>query len=542
LNDFAEKINSNKLFHRSKVLLGNKQSVVSTVQEKNKEDPINPKISNPNNISSTKSSLDKSINQVFQSLSKLKNSSLPLKKKDNINNPSTFILKNLTSVSNSIYSESQQESLQNNTLLEMNKILTLGRQMDNSQNLNHRLFNLRKGSYLTKENSHSVIKDVFQDDLSFIAGKNSVNNRNESATSKHKGLSSKLSGQSDNISKILRNLEHQNVQQSKQSTNLDFKVKVTSEELKQKLDGLRDITESFVDIKNLPKYRETLIDLHKHLNGSTNQTLGEKDGIKLDTGSRVLGSNEVNQQSMSRILSTQTGSQIRNKKNQHPPFENDSPERQILQRNLVEEISYKNIHKAREISEFECQSPTTKNIEKKVNLKSSKSMSNALIHFKSESTVKGPNAVLVSSNNMTNKKFEKPKKKQVEANFNSNKKIQNKRRYSNHKTTNKKMTKKKSFSTQKKTLGGYKSKTKSPSKFKSNSRSPSKFTKQKKTRNLDIKNSLWKNEKSSKSRNTRHLVSLMKNYNYSKMNIKNVTKPFKKLLLPNYTISHLKKS
>ena len=313
LNDFAEQVGSNKLFNRSKLCLENKNSFMSNIKESNSK-TINPKISNPNNISGTKSSLDKCINQVFKSLSEIKGSPLPLQKKENMNNPSTFILKNLTSVSNSIYSESQQESIQNNTLFEVNKILTLGKNLNISQNLNHRERKMRKGSTLTKENSHSVIKDIFHDDISFITGKTSMNNRNDSMASKQRGLCSKLSGNSEIISKILKNFPGDYPQSFiKNSTNFDYKVKTTSEELKQKLDHLRNIGESFVDEKNILKYRQTLIDLHHHLKKSSNENPIELEGIKLDTGSRVLGSDDDQRQSMIPILSTQTGNQIRDK-------------------------------------------------------------------------------------------------------------------------------------------------------------------------------------------------------------------------------------
>ena len=318
LIDFAEQVGSNKLFNRSKLCLENKNSFVSNVKDNNGK-KINPKISNPNNISGNKSSLDQCINQVFKSLSDLKGSPLPLKKKDNVSNPSTFILKNLTSVSNSIYSESQPESMQNNTLFEVNKILTLGKNINISHNLNHRVPKIRNGSTLIKENSHSVIKDIFQDDLSFITGKNSINNKDETIVSKQKGLSSKLSGNSEIISRILKNfpIDHYVEQGDKSSSQFDCKVKTTSEELKQKLDHLREIGESFVDVKNISKYRKTLIDLHHHLKKSSIENQMEVEGIKLDTGSREIGSEEDQIQSIARFLSTQTGNQIRDKQERY---------------------------------------------------------------------------------------------------------------------------------------------------------------------------------------------------------------------------------
>jgi hypothetical protein len=296
------------------------------------------------------------------------------------------------------------------------------------------------------------------------------------------------------------------------------------------LDNLRDISESFVDVKNIPKYRQTLIDLHKHLKKS-NQAI-EKDGIKLDTGSRVLGSDEANRQSMSRILSTQTGSQIRDKTAQCGVFENDSPDRQIVQRNYVEETSYKKMHKAQEISDFECQSPTPKNLELKMDSKSSQSMCNPLIHFRSESTVKGPNPVLVSANKKTNKKTEKVKRSGKNSGFSSNKKSGKKSRYSNHASTNKKVTSRKSFSTHKKTVGGMKSKSRSPSGFK---------MKFKKISNLNINKSLWRNEKKPKVRKVRDIVNLMKQNDFSKMKFNNFTKTYDGRGKPNYTQSRLKK-
>lgn len=493
-------------------------------------DAINPKISNPNNISSRKSSLDKSILQVFQSLSKMKGNELSLKKKDNMSNPSTFILKNLTLPGNSVCSESQQESLQNNTFLEMNKILTLGRPMEMLENLNHRGQKLGKGCSINKENSQSVIKSAFHDDMSII-GKVSLNQRNDSGTSKHKELCAKLSGGSENISKILRNLEQQYPKMSKHSSQTDHKVKITSEELKQKLDHLKDISESFVDIKNIPKYRQKLIDLHRHLNQSSSQQSKERDAIKLDTGSRLFNLKDGNSKLMSQMLSTQTGNQIRDK----PPYascKNESPERQILPMNLIEQTEYQNMHRAREASEYECISPTSKNLKQEFDNETWQSIVNPLVNFQSETTVKESKQAAARNKDMTEKKAIPESRELQRENFSSNKKRVKHRRNSNNKSTSKKGTSRKSFSTQKKTVRGCQTSSRSPGTRKRKKHAQVK---------MDVKRSLWKNEKKPQARNVRRLVSLMKNNDYSKMNIQNLKKAFMNRGVFNYTTTQLKR-
>lgn len=522
MNDFAKQVGSKKLFNPSKVLKETKQSISSSCQEP----PINPKISNPNNISNGKSNLDKSIYQVFNSLSHLKGSPLPLKKKENSSNPSTFILKNLTSLTNSIYSETQHESLQNNTLFEVNKILTLGRHIDNSENLNHRNQQMRKGSSLTKENSQSVIKDIFQDDLSFITGKTSLNHKNESVSSKQKYLNSKLSGNSEIITRILKNFPHEQFPShpTKFSTGFENKVKVTSEELKQKLDKMKSIGESFVEAQNLSKYFKTIIDLQKTLNKSSNELPEAPDMIKLDTGSRVMDSGEAPRRSNSRILSTQTGNQ--KKEEEANSVSNQSPERQILPINLIDVTPYSHIQGAKDIQEFECNSPQQPNGSKvEAGLDSSGSSFNPIGQFQSGQTVATISQKKKENAQLTKKKeSEKNYKKQT---FSSSKKVTKKRRYSSNRSTNKKELNRKSYSTQKKKVFKTKSKSRSP--------------KVNKLVRLDVRRSLWRNEKKPKARNVRHLVGLMKKNDYSKMNFKNLKNVFLNRGIPNYTTSQLKK-
>jgi hypothetical protein len=526
LNDFAKQVGSKKLFKPSKVFQEERQSKESNTQNQK----INPKISNPNNISNGKSGLDKSIHQVFNSLSQFKGSPLPLKKKENLSNPSTFILKNLTSLTNSIYSETQQESLQNNTLFEVNKILTLGRQIDNSENLNHRGTKFRKGSSLSKENSQSVIKDIFQDDLSFITGKTSLNNKNDSISSKQRYLNSKLSGNSEIISRILKNFPHEKFPShiTKFSTGFDNKVKVTSDELKQKLDKMKSLGDSFIEAKNFSAYMKTIKELQQHFNKSSNEESEQMEVMKFDTGSRIIDCEDTQARSNSRILSTQTGNQKKEREDQSEMGQ--SPERQILPMDLIEVTSYSKIQKGKDIIEFECSSPQPSNTGLKSPEEATHSSFQPVSGFQSGQTISTLPQEKSQQNKMTEKKMEE--KNYVKQTFSSSKKVTKKRRYSNNRSTNKKEMNRKSYSTQKKIIFKGKSKSKSPSKH-----TPKKTGGMK----WEVRQSLWRNDKKQKPRNIRHLVGLMKKNDYSKMNIKNLKSAFMNRGVPNYTTSHLKK-
>ena len=482
LNDLRKQTESTNLFNKSKFILENKNSFNLNIQEKVKE--INPKISNPNNISKEKSQLEGSITKVIQSLSQMKGSSLPLKKKENLSNPSTFILKNLTSVSNSIISESQPESLQNNTIFKINKILTLGRQEDFSQNLNHRVTKFRKGSTLTKDPSQSVIKDLFNDDMSVITGKVSFNNKNESVSSKQKGLGSKVSGHSEMINCILKNSLGNQFLKMKKGLGDEKKVEVTNSELKKQLDKLKDISESFVEVKNHPKFFNWLNDVQEQLEKSSKKNQEDPEMIKLDTGSRVIDSGEIKSRPISKILSTQTGNQIKDDQEESEVISpvNESPERQILPLDLVEVTSYSKMEKVQEISDYECDSPVKSELNR-TKFESVDSNGNPLCQFQSENTVKNIIQATIPKKQFTKKKSSTITSNYKKETFSSSKK-KKKRRYSSNKSTNKKELNRKSYSIQ----------NRKGLQVKSKSRSPPKLNLKNEIK-IDIRNSLWKNEK-----------------------------------------------
>ena len=352
------------------------------------ETKINPKIQNTNQVKFKKTgcSLNRSIKKVFESLSEMNGSKqnlLQRKDKEKTNaNLSNFLLKNLNSVNNSIYSESNQnESLQNNTILEVGKILRQQKFSDLSQNFERKLTQLRKGSSLTKmsrtskENSQSIIKDLFHEDISMIVSKTpkySLNQPNESLSSKRqllkdfyklnqnisnkgKDIKSKLKPELKSFSdqmmlsvfgesiqngkaskqainaamKLSENSEliswifnkNNNLlatdsangsQKKKINTGIDFRIRTTSQDLKQKLDNFNHIGESFVEVENIPKYRQTLIDLHKQLQKSGNPLAKSDDKMKLDTGSRFIGDKRrPGTAPDNQIISTQTGNQMK---------------------------------------------------------------------------------------------------------------------------------------------------------------------------------------------------------------------------------------
>lgn len=521
---------SGQLFNQSKVLPKTQTEAGSNGNLlPGKKDTINPKISNPNYISSRKSSVDKSVLQVFQSLSNFKGNMLSLKRKDN---PSTFILKNLTMHGNSVCSESQQESLQNNTFFNLDNMVNLNAPNEVLDNLYHRCPKMFKANSLAKENSQSVIKDEYED-ISLVFAKTSMNNRNESGTSKQKELISKLSGGGyENISKILRNLDQPKQPISKQSSSSNNKIPIMCEKLKKQLEQMKEFRASFVEIKNLPKYRETLIELQKYLDQLPKIQVKEREVIKLGTGSGHFNSNQASTKSMSQILSTQTGHQTREKQSCCAEYKSDSPERQILPMNLIEKTEYHQMPHMREISDFECLSPTSKKMKQEFDQETSQSLVNPLVNFQSETTIKEKKESAEQSKDRTEKKAHLEHRKELKEHFSSNKKKSRKKRYSNYKSTSKKATTRKSFSTQKKTVRAAKTKSRSPATLKRKKHASVK---------MDIKNSLWKNEKKPKARNVRHLVSLMKNQDYSKMNIKNLKKAFLSRNVFNYTTTQLKR-
>ena len=298
-------------------------------------------------------------------------------------------------MTNSIYSESQPgESLQNNTILEMNQILNQVRATDYNKR-----GALRKGSILTKmsrttkEHSLSVVKDVFQEDFSMILDHKTSNSQakpplslvtsvNQHLMDKERrrqlGLDSRLSNHaeiiptrhesrnagvsremqsfseqmlmsflkesmnhkkpiltakrtpldmsenSETINRILKGqftepfpslgLDEEPSQNGAQANALakkslekpkvsDFKMKVTSQELKRQLNTLKDMRESSFKPENISMYRRTLISLQEQLERSDERNLVYKSTKKGKEGSEKA---DVNQGKDAQVISTQT--------------------------------------------------------------------------------------------------------------------------------------------------------------------------------------------------------------------------------------------
>lgn len=380
---------------------------------------------------SSNSSLERSISQIFQSLQKergeekipslikgnqksrylnttqshskwdlerrdiVKGNSFSKKVEKSGSNLSNFLLKNLASVTNSVYSESQPgESMQNNTILEMNRILNQVRAADYQKR-----GTMRKGSILTKtsqatkENSLSVVKDVFQEDFSMILdGKTSFNQNkaplslmtsvtrqlmgkdkfknidskfgngleiipprresrngglsyemqsfseqmlmsflkeslnNKKTTKMENGIGVQMSKHSETINCILRNQYKESEsgvnneskekvksfrKQSEDKSRIgDYKMKVTSQELKRQLGALKNMRESNLKPENISMYRKTLISLQEQLEKSDASQIDRrsqlKEEIQLGTGG---GSISEGQKSNCGLISTQTGHQ-----------------------------------------------------------------------------------------------------------------------------------------------------------------------------------------------------------------------------------------
>jgi hypothetical protein len=330
------------------------------IKEEKKENKKSVKKEDTQNVSN----LNKSIVQVFQSLSeiKVKNESDEIREKtikSNNNSMSQFLLKNINSVNNSIYFENQNfESQQNNTTMDIENILIQFCKAENSKNVPHNKKSfLRKGSSVTKtskgtrENSLSVVKDIFNDEFSMFISKtpkqSSVKNdeqiiknkqeslkaffksdcnlvvkspevslKNHCVKSSNQNHSEKInvSSTNKNMSKVLNqnsfNIKNSNHSEliklilnshkmkskieshtnsnlkSSLSNDINKKVRLTSQEFKQKLEHLNKFGESFVEAENLSKYKESLMELHEHIKQS-NEFVQSKDTSKQEMSSNL---------------------------------------------------------------------------------------------------------------------------------------------------------------------------------------------------------------------------------------------------------------
>ena len=413
----------------------------------NSSQNTNYKEAQSRNNSNSNSSLERSISQIFQSLQRergedtgaslikpnqqhlmqigasqshgkwdverrevTKGGSFSKKIKKSDGNLSNFLLKNLASVTNSIYSESQPgESLQNNTILEMNQILNQVRTTEY-----HPPGGLRKGSILTKmsratkEHSLSVVKDVFQEDFSMIldaktsssqarAPLSLVTSANQQLIDKERrrqlGLESRLSNaaeiiparhesrnagvsremqsfseqmlmsflkesmnhkkanrkakrtpldmseNSETINRILKGqfsepfpslaLDEEPSHNAKQANGnnkkslekpkiSDFKMKVTSQELKRQLNTLKDMRESSFKPENISMYRRTLISLQEQLERSDERNLVYKSTMK---GKEEIEQGAGRKGNGAQVISTQTrGTHVSKPGTQKPSF------------------------------------------------------------------------------------------------------------------------------------------------------------------------------------------------------------------------------
>lgn len=235
-----------------------KDKPLNEIKEEKKESHKSVKKEETANVSN----LNKSIVQVFQSLSeiKVKNESDEIREKthkSNNNSMSQFLLKNINSINNSIYFENQNfESQQNNTTMDIENILTQFGKSENLKQLpNNKKSLLRKGSSVTKtskgtrENSLSVVKDIFNDEFSMFISKTpkqfSVKNDEQALKKKKESLQTYFKSECNIVVKSPEAFQKENFLKS---NNQSYSEKINPSSINKDMSKI--VNQNSVNIKN----------------------------------------------------------------------------------------------------------------------------------------------------------------------------------------------------------------------------------------------------------------------------------------------------